>query len=640
MIYRIAFFIVFLTACTTQKDQQNRLLNSASPYLREHADNPVHWYPWGEEALALATKENKPVIVSIGYAACHWCHVMEKESFMDPEVAALMNENFISIKVDREERPDVDQQYVHASEILTGTAGWPLNAFALPNGDAFHVITYYPKDAWIKLLTQVSKAWKEKRNDLEKQATAIAQNVDQLNTGLFAGDMKLRFDIPAFLNNTQSWFEQLDVTNGGLKGNMKFPLPSITEFMLQHSELTNHKQSKQWVTTTLDAMINGGLYDHLAGGFARYTTDSLWRVPHFEKMLYDNAQLLSLYSHAFKATGNKNYERVIRETISFIEATMTSPEGGFYSSVNADSEGEEGKFYKWNDAEVSKYFEVYDGVLNLKKEPVPDSVKKRLLAKRNQRTHPSIDEKIITSWNAMMIVGLIDAFTALGDQHYLDMALKTAKLLDTEKTVYRLPNVEGFLDDYAWLAKAYIQLYQSTFDVQWLNKSIAITDLALQKFLKKNSALFLYSTDTAFNNIELFDNVIPSSNSVFAEVLFQTGDYFQDANYTMLATKAVEQAIGPIDIEGVHLANWARIAETMNFSPYEIAITGERSLEFARELQRSSLPPSIFLGGNKEDLPLLENKLVKNKTMIYVCKNRTCKLPVEDPKEALRQVRK
>jgi hypothetical protein len=220
------------------------------------------------------------------------------------------------------------------------------------------------------------------------------------------------------------------------------------------------------------------------------------------------------------------------------------------------------------------------------------------------------------------------------------MALRTAKLLDTGNKVYRLPNVEGFLDDYAWLAKAYIQLYQSTFDVSWLNKAKTTADLALKKFPKENSALFLYSTDTAFNNIELFDNVIPSSNSVFAEVLFQIGDYFQDANYTLLATKAVEQAIGPIDIEGVHLANWARVAETMNFSPYEIAITGERSLEFARELQRSSLPPSIFLGGNKEDLPLLENKLVKNKTMIYVCKNRTCKLPVEDTKEALRQVRK
>jgi len=356
-------------------------------------------------------------------------------------------------------------------------------------------------------------------------------------------------------------------------------------------------------------------------------------------MLYDNAQLLSLYSHAFKATGNKNYERVIRETISFVETTMTSPEGGFYSSVNADSEGEEGKFYKWNDPEVSKYFEVYDGVLNLKKEPVPDSIKEKFLALRNKRTHPSIDDKIITSWNAMMIVGLVDAFTATGDQHYLDVALKAAKHFDSP-TVLRLPKIDGFLDDHAWLAKAYIQLYQSTFEVEWLNKAKSVTDLALKKFANKNSALFLYSADPLFNNIELFDNVIPSSNSVLAEVLFQLGDYFQDPHYTTLATKAVEQVVAPIDIEGVHLANWARIAEAINYSPYEIAIIGDQSLDFAKELQRRSLPPAIFLGGKSEDLPLLENKLVKNKTMIYVCKNRTCKLPVEDPKEALRQLTK
>jgi uncharacterized protein YyaL (SSP411 family) len=636
-MYRVFVFLLLLVACThsseTEKDT-NHLLTSSSPYLREHADNPVHWHEWGQEALDRAKREDKPVIVSIGYAACHWCHVMERESFMDSAVARIMNENFISIKIDREERPDIDQQYVHASEVLTGSAGWPLNAFAMPDGRAFHVATYYPKDTWIRLLDQVSKAWKEKRNDLDKQADAIAKNVDQLNKGLFSSDTTLRFDIPAFLNHVKSWNTQLDLNNGGLKGNMKFPMPSLCEFMLQHAWLTNDKQSMQWVTTTLDNMMHGGIYDQLGGGFSRYTVDSLWHIPHFEKMLYDNAQLVSLYSHAFKVTKNREYERVIKETLAFIEREMMSPEGTFYASINADSEGEEGKFYKW-DQDLSEYYNVYDGVLNWKKE-VPTEIRNKLVETRDQRVHPSVDKKVITSWNAMMIVGFVDAYTATNDRHYLDVALKTARAVDST-TVVHVKGVDAFLEDYAWLAKAYLHLYQVTFDLRWLDKAEDLSHVAYEKFKQLGSPLLYYSHNEI---VEFFDNVIPSSNSVFAEDLLILADYLQDTLYLGMATGAIQQAVSSIDIEGIHIANWARLAENLNFSPYEIAIVGNNAVAFAHELQQHSLPPCIFLGGDNEDLPLLENKLVKNKTMIYVCKNRTCKLPVDDPKKALEQIRR
>jgi uncharacterized protein YyaL (SSP411 family) len=630
MNYRILLVAVILSGCSQSKEE-NHLANSTSPYLHEHADNPVHWYPWGQEALDRAKKEDKPVIVSIGYAACHWCHVMERESFMDPAVAQIMNENFIAIKVDREERPDVDQQYVHASEVITGSAGWPLNAFTLPDGRAFHAITYYPKNAWINLLQQVSKAWKDKRKELDQQASAIAENVDKLNNNVFSTS-SLAFDTPAFLNNISAWNSQLDFNNGGLKGNPKFPMPSLTMFMLQHAWLTNDKISMQWVTTTLDNMMHGGIYDQLGGGFSRYSVDSMWHVPHFEKMLYDNAQLVSLYSHAFKITRNKEYERIVRETLAFVEREMTSPEGTFYSSINADSEGEEGKFYKWNQ-DLSDYYNVFDSVLNYKKE-VSGDIKSALLQTRDQRVHPSVDDKIITSWNAMMIAGYVDAFTATGDQHYLDVALKAA---NTFKTPSHVRGVDGFLEDYAWLAKAYISLYQVTFDVRWLNKAKDLSQQAINKFSNKTGSLFYYSGN---HIVEYFDNAIPSSNSVFADDLLTLGEYLQDTLYTRLATDAIQHAISPIDVEGVYISNWARLAQDINFSPYQIAIVGDNAIDFARQLQQHPLPPSIFLGGNREDLPLLENKLVKNKTMIYVCKNRTCKLPVDDARKALEQIRR
>lgn len=663
---RIACLVLLLAACQSTQDQgAKRLLNSSSPYLRNHADNPVHWYEWGNEAFERAADEDKPVIVSIGYSACHWCHVMERECFMDPEVAKIMNEKFISIKVDREERPDIDIEYVHASEMLTGNAGWPLNAFALPDGKPFHTITYYPKDAFIELLNKVSKSWADDRPNLERQARMLKENMTQVYAYPMFYDTTLRLDLKTFINNAPAWQTQLDFKNGGIKGMNKFPMPSLIRFMMQHSYLTGDAKSKTWVETTLTSLARGGIYDHVGGGFSRYSVDSLWQVPHFEKMLYDNAQLISVYADAYKMTKNDMYKNVIQETIKFLETEMQTPQGGFYSTTNADSEDEEGKFFFWSKEEFRtalgpeaeeaiKYFNVTDGDKNVLRTSGTSAKaaawKQKLKAHRDKRERPTIDKKMIVSWNAMMVVAYLDAYAALNEKEYLASAIKNTTLFDpvvfSEVGVYRsmLDNKiggQGFLEDYAWVAKAYIQLYQTTLDIKWLNFAKKVVDQALVKF-KGDDVFYFYSEkDDRTNvprNVELFDTAMPSSNSVFAEVLFILGEYFQNEDYMDRAVKAVEQAVSPIDVDGLYIGNWARLGQAINAGHFEIATTGSKALEFTHELQSKYLPTAIFLGGTVENLPLLENKLMENKTMIYVCRNRTCKLPVEDPQAALRQI--
>jgi uncharacterized protein YyaL (SSP411 family) len=650
-----------LASCQGSPDHgAARLLTSSSPYLREHADNPVDWYEWGDEAFERARKENKPVIVSIGYASCHWCHVMERESFMDAEVAKIMNDSFISIKVDREERPDVDQQFVYASTALTGTAGWPLNAFALADGKPFHTITYHTKAEWIDLLKRVSVAWNNDSNKLKKQAASLTEGITPLFE--YRGDTTLRLDLPAFINNLPNSYSSLDFNNGGLKGYPKFPIPSVVEFMLQHYHLTGDERAGQWVTTTLDAIANSAVYDHVGGGFARYATDSLWQVPHFEKMLYDNGQLLSLYAKAFKATKNKRYGKIVSETLVFIERELTSENKFYFSSIDADSNGEEGTFYKWTTDELrsvlgdggSRYFNISDeNILTTKpgSDVDIDSLKALLYDARQRRVYPLVDHKIITSWNAMMFIGCMDGATVLNDKDKLSEAITlldvlSVKMFNNERVSRSMLNgtaseTEGYLEDYAWLAKANIQAYEHSFSVSFLERAKAITDIAINRFQNKNSPLFYYSASPdsrLIRNTEFFDQAIPSSNSVFAEVLLKLGEYYQDERYTKAAYAAITEAISSLDIDATSISNWARLAEIVHHQPYEIAVVGEQFTTALSALQSNYLPTAIFMGGTEENLPLLENKLIPGQTTIYVCRNRTCKLPVTDPKEALKQI--
>ncbi len=666
----------------------NRLAKASSPYLKEHSDNPVDWYEWGVEPLEKAKKEGKPLLVSVGYASCHWCHVMERESFMDTAVARFMNENFVSIKVDREERPDVDQIYINAAQLISGSAGWPLNAFALPDGKPFYAATYFPKDQWLKILNQIVKAYKEDTDNVLKQAEALTKGIQDYDLITPVVENQNKIDTGNYKNIFASWQSQLDYESGGLAGAPKFPMPVVWEYVLQNHYLTGSEKSIEAVTTTLNAMEAGGIYDHLGGGFARYSTDVDWKVPHFEKMLYDNGQLVSLYSHAYQQTKNSRHKEVVEETLEFIKRELTSPEGGFYSSINADSEDEEGKFYVWTKTEIEKLldketFNLFVDYYNItdsgnwedqknilyrnsanddiaRKDSAPaaqiDEVLKQakqiLMKERNKRIHPSLDDKILTSWNALMLNGYVDAYLATGKSEYLEVALKNASFL--EKNVIRKEgqlwrsykdgkaSIDAFLDDYALLAKAYIHLYEATFDIHWLAQSHIIATYAILHFQNKQNGLFYYTSDESESLIarkmELNDNVIPSSNSIMADVLFRLGTYYDNDSYREMSKTMLTQVTTDITKNGPYYANWASLMGMIAYEPYEVAIMGKGAIEKAMQMQRNYLPNVMFMGGIEENLPLLENKNVKEETIIYVCRNKVCKAPVKDIRSAMNQI--
>lgn len=620
-----ALLLLFLLGCAGDQNNGNRLAASRSPYLREHSDNPVNWYEWGAEALSKAKAENKPLIISVGYSSCHWCHVMERESFMDTAIARIMNEHFVSIKVDREERPDIDQVYINAAQLLSGNAGWPLNAFALPDGSPFYAGTYYTNKQWRSLLNQVKEGYDVEYQDLVKQATAIKERIKQDNE-LFATDSVSVDEAPIAIPNLLSY---VDPVNGGLIGVPKFPMASVWEFCLAESQLQPADNDLRAVTKTLDAMAGGGIYDHLAGGFARYATDERWLIPHFEKMLYDNAQLVSLYAHAFQRTGQPGYRRILVETLDFINNELTSPDGAFYSSINADSEGQEGKYYVWSMEEWKSVLGSASGIsenmadhfhispegnwdktnilfidqqrVHSQSTQVEDAVR-LLLKARERRVRPSTDNKIITSWNGMMIGGFVDAYRATPNELYLKAALRCANFMEKNMTsndgelgrVYFEgevgSNSHGFLDDYAWLALSFIKLYEVTFDLHWLQQARLLTDYAIQHFRNPASHLFYYSSDDVQSPVaratEIFDNAVPSSNSVFAEILLLLGEYYDETNYGELGASAIKQALTNAEANAVYLSNWLRLAAIRQHGFTQVAVVGKNSVATARQIQQ------------------------------------------------------
>lgn len=667
----------------------NRLAKASSPYLREHADNPVDWYEWGPEALEKAKRENKPLLISIGYAACHWCHVMERESYMDTTVARLMNENFVSVKVDREERPDVDQVFMSAAQLITGSGGWPLNAFALPDGRPFYAGTYFPKDQWVQVLQQVATAYKTQHQKVVQQAEAITKGIQGQEVIALAPNISTNVSKAAYNGIYANWKPSIDFKKGGFSSRApKFPLPVGGEFLLQNYYLTGNKEALEAVVTTLDAMAKGGIYDQLGGGFARYSTDDAWFAPHFEKMLYDNGQLISLYAHAYKVTKKPLYAEVIRETLAFTQREMTSPEGGFYASLNADSEGEEGKFYVWTAEEMQPaldeqlarltgdYYQVTKpgnwehGENILHRESTKEAfaknngltadnwnkqllqAKEALLKERGKRVRPSTDDKVLTSWNALMMKGYLDAYLALGDEAYLQVALQNARFLEKHMArpdgrLWRnykdgKSSIDAFLDDYALLADAYIHLYQATLDVRWLSRARVLADYAIAHFRDAKSGLFFYTSGQTeglvVRKMELTDNVIPASNSVMANVLYRLGEYYAHPPYLQMSQAMLNHVASEVATGGSYYANWASLLGMMAYGPFEIAIMGTEAVAKSRQMQQHYLPTALFMGGNEENLPLLESKGVAKGTLIYVCRNKTCQQPVTEVQAAMNQL--
>lgn len=689
IIASLLLFAFSLSGCKVEEaeesSKENRLAEATSPYLKGHADNPVDWYEWGDEAINKAKEEDKPIIISIGYASCHWCHVMERESFMDSSVAAIMNRDFISIKIDREERPDIDKIYMNAAQLLNGSGGWPLNAVALPNGKPFFAGTYFPPEEWKNILTQISQAYQQNRQPLVETANALTEGIRNTNS---LNDLTLKkkdISKSAYFSVIENWEESFDRESGGYKGEQKFPLPTTWNALLQHYYLSENDEVLNMVKITLDNMARGGIYDQLGGGFSRYTIDPQWVIPHFEKMLYDNAQLISLYAKAYKVIPSEEYRAVIKESLAFVERELSNNEGGFYSSLNADTDGEEGKYYIWSIEElrnslmaselelVTDFYNIEPygnwekgkNILHSKLSPEefaretgksPEEfrgslkgAKEKLFKKRKRRTAPSVDDKSLTSWNALMVDAYLDAFLALGDTAYLGKAIKTAEFLNTkmvkpDHSLWRSykdgkSTIHAFLDDYALLSQAYINLYQVTFDIKWLQKAEKITNYTLEYFQNENSGMFYYTSSDHSNlvarKMELDDNVIPSSNSVMAQNLLVLGTLLENQNYLLQSDRMLRWMFNMAVEEPSFYPNWIKLLGIKAFGAYEIAIVGEEAQEKNIYVQRDYLPTSIFMGGKEENLPLLASKLVENETLIYVCQDKTCKYPVSSPEKAI-----
>lgn len=662
----------------------NKLIEETSPYLLQHAHNPVTWQAWNNEAWLQAKAENKLVIISIGYSACHWCHVMEHESFEDEAVAKMMNENFICIKVDREERPDVDQIYMDAVQLITGRGGWPLNAIALPDGRPIYAGTYFPKENWKQVLQYFTDYWINNREEAFKRATEITNGIRQMDS----------FENKAEIRNTKYEIERIavfskfdslwDYEKGGRRGAPKFPMPVNMQYLLRNYFYTKNEKALRAVNVTLDNMMNGGIYDQVGGGFARYSVDGEWEIPHFEKMLYDNAQLVSLYAEAFQLTKNERYKEVVYETLDFIERELSDESGGFYSALDADSEGVEGKFYVWTYDELKKiigndfndFCQVFvvsktgnfEGENNLVRRSktedrsLDSSIinyqlpiwKNKLLLERNNRVRPGLDDKILTAWNALMLKGYCDAYKVFGEERFLKRALNCAEFLKNKmihedfslKRNFKNGRVtiSGFLDDYSFTCESFLAMYEITFDEQWLLLAKNIADYVIQHFFNANTGLFFY---TSINDAPLIarktetsDNVIPASNSSMAKVLFQLGTIFDQNHYIEKAKRALTNMHENVLSHPSFYANWAILADWFIEEPFQIAIVGEKANELRKQFNNYFLPNCLLLGisENKTSVQLLEGKYVKGDTLIYVCKNKTCQLPNYSVEEALKNL--
>lgn len=657
----------------------NRLANSTSPYLLQHAHNPVDWFEWGKEALDKARVEDKPILVSIGYSSCHWCHVMERESFEDKDIADLMNEFFVCIKVDREERPDIDHIYMEAVQAMRQSGGWPLNVFLTPDQKPFFGGTYFPPQQWAQLLLQIKKTFRERRQEINESAEDLKNHLQTTDLNRFAKETEAEFT-PASLDKMVYTLEaRYDKTWGGIEKAPKFVMPSIWHFLLRYYFSTKNPDALHMVTHTLKHIAYGGIYDQLAGGFSRYSVDSEWFAPHFEKMLYDNAQLLSLYSEAYAATKDDLFKKVVYESVDWLKNEMLHPGGGFYSALDADSEGVEGKFYTWTEKEIkeilgeqaeiiTKYYntspegnwEHGGNILNrghesqLKEVPEKlDELKKILLSVRNKRIHPGLDDKILTGWNAMMIQGLTDTYKAFGDEQFLSLALENISFLEAflmeDGKVYRAfkkkhSETEAFLEDYAYLIQAYTSLYQVTFNEGWLYKAENWCNYVMENFYDKDDGFFHLSSQSAEQLIakkkEIFDNVIPASNSVMAHNLYTLGILLDKEAWKEKAIKMTSQLSQLIVSEPGYMSNWGIVFSEIIHGMSEVVISGEEALTYRHELHQYFLPFIISVGtSEKSELSLLTGRDARpNQTLIYVCKNKTCQLPVNNPADALTQL--
>ncbi len=678
----------------TLEQHKNLLHTETSPYLLQHAGNPVYWQAWNQETLAKAKAENKLMIVSIGYAACHWCHVMEHESFEDQEVANVMNQDYISVKVDREERPDIDQIYINAVQLMTGGAGWPLNVVTLPDGRPVWGGTYFTKEQWIDALQQIQQVYNESPEKLEEYAKRLedgVKNMDGIQLNTEKSDFS-NFDTTSLI---EKWSRNFDHQFGGYKQAPKFMMPNNYEFLLRYGVQHNDKTLLEYVEKTLTLMAYGGIYDAVGGGFSRYSVDQKWHIPHFEKMLYDNAQLASLYSNAYAQTQNPLYKEVVEETLQFVSETLTSDEGAFYSSLDADSKTASGKlkegayyvytkeelqkllkddfeifksyynvndFGKWEDgnyvlirnksnAQISEEFSISEETLQKKKK----DWKQTLFTYRNKRSKPRLDDKTLTSWNGLILKGYVDAYKTFQKKEYLDVALQNAhfikkrQLQNNGALFHNYKNgkstINGYLEDYAAVIEAFIALYQVTLDEEWLHSSKQMIDYVFQYFYDEEKQMFYFTSskdeELMTRLFEYRDNVIPASNSIMAKNLFKLSIYYNNEQYAATAKQMLNNVLKELSSYPIGFSNWLDLLINYQSKFYEVVVIGENASKKTLEINKEYLPNKLVAGSTKKsDLFLLQNRFVKGETLIYVCINNTCSLPVSETKKAIKTIKK
>lgn len=673
----------------------NRLAHESSPYLLQHAHNPVDWYPWGDEALQRAKTEDKPILVSIGYAACHWCHVMERESFEDQATAGLMNKHFINIKIDREERPDLDHIYMDAVQAMTGSGGWPLNVFLLPDGRPFYGGTYFPpqrafnRASWKEILAAVSEAYKDRRAELTTQAEGLTQHLLQSNAfGMDASGEKTAFTEESLEQAAANLLKQADKEEGGFGKAPKFPQTFSIQYLLRHHYYTKDKDSLQQALLSLDKMIAGGIYDQLGGGFARYSTDAEWLAPHFEKMLYDNALLVTTLSEAYQLTQQPRYKRVIRETLEFVERELFSPEGGFYSALDADSEGEEGKYYVWTKPEIEEvlgpeaelftaYYDVSENgnwhepghaggprnILRLLQpaeefaaangfdvkylEEVLENARQKLLAHREKRVRPQLDDKILLNWNALMNTAYSKAYMATGNEHYREMAVRNMDFLlnvfhDPASNSWRHTYKNGeakmpaFLDDLAYLISALIHLQEITGEGERLVTASRLMEYVTDHFSEEETSFFYYTNKEQYDVIirkrEVYDGATPSGNAVMGHNLLYLSVVFNNQEWRSRAEEMAAALAQVIIKYPTSFGVWASLLQSLVKGVPEVVATAQKIVEWRKQILSIFIPYRIFQSTDQPDkrFPLLEGKQISAQPLVFLCKNYACHHPEDD----------
>ena len=669
----------------------NELHLESSPYLLQHANNPVHWKAWNSISLAKAKENNQLIIISIGYSACHWCHVMEHESFENESVAAVMNAHFVNIKVDREERPDVDAVYMKAIQIMTGHGGWPLNIVALPDGRPVWGGTYFRSEEWTDTLEQLQKMYQMAPEKMIDYAEKLHQGINSIS--IIQNEAQENTNQQQLVENlVAKWKKSFDWEFGGMARAPKFMMPNNYHFLLRYAHQNQDNELLDFVNLTLTKMAYGGVFDTVDGGFSRYSVDIKWHVPHFEKMLYDNGQLISLYSDAYKLTQNPLYKEIIEKSLDFVNKEWKTKEGGFYSALDADSLNdtehlEEGAFYVWKIDQLKgllkEDFELFSQVFNINSFGLWEeenfvliqnqsletiailnhlsltelATKKKnweqlLYTEREKRAKPRLDDKCLTSWNAIMLKGYVDAYKALANEDYLSIALENAnfiikKMWSSEGNLFHSykngkSTINGYLEDYCFVIAAFIGLYEVTFEEKWLHNAKQLTDYALEHFYDEKQSFFRFTSDKdevlISVHYETEDNVIPASNSVMAKNLNQLSIYFNNPYYEKVAQKMLSILISTIDYPSAY-SNWLDLALTISGHNKELAICSPNAKE-ANKILTSLYFPNVIIAGTEKpsSLPLLKDRFVEGKDLYYVCQNKSCHLPSATIQEVISQL--